>query len=69
MRDDNSQSDDPSPPRIKLPDFPPVTPGEIERRRVLAARIRARRERIGPIGVPADELIHQVRAEADDQSE
>jgi hypothetical protein len=65
MHDDHSASANPSLPRIKLPDFPPVTPEEIERRRALVARIRERRERIGPIGIPADELIHQVRAEAD----
>jgi hypothetical protein len=65
MRDDDPAAADESKPRIKLPSFPPVTPEEIERRRALAERIRARRERIGPIGIPADELTRQVRAEAD----
>ncbi len=52
-------------PKIELPPFKPATPEEIERRRVLVARIIERRERIGPIGIRADELIRQVRAEAD----
>jgi hypothetical protein len=65
MHDDHSASANPSLPRTKLPDFPPVTPEEIERRRALVEEIRALREEIGPIGIPADELIHQVRAEAD----
>jgi hypothetical protein len=65
MGADHPASADPSLPRIKLPDFSPPTPDEIERRRVLVAQIRALREEIGPIGVPVDELIRQVRAEAD----
>ncbi len=48
-------------PKIKLPDFPPVTPEEIERRRAAFARVMALREQLGPIGVDADDLIHELR--------
>jgi hypothetical protein len=52
-------------PRIKLPPFKPITPEELARRRALFARVIERRERIGPIGVPADDLVHAIRVEAD----
>jgi len=48
-------------PRINLPEFPPVTAEEIERRRQVAVRILERRERIGPIGIPVEDLIHEIR--------
>ena len=65
MDDDSPASASPTLPKIKLPEFPPVTPEEIERRRALFARMIARREKIGPIGIRADDLVHQVRIEAD----
>ena len=65
MDDDRPASASPTLPRIKLPPFKPVTPEEIERRRARFARMIARRERIGPIGIRADDLVHQVRVEAD----
>lgn len=47
--------------KIKLPDFPPVTPEEIERRRALFKRTIEHREKIGPIGIPIEDLIHELR--------
>lgn len=43
----------------------PVSEEEIARRRALFAKVMALRERIGPIGVRTDELVHMARAEAD----
>jgi hypothetical protein len=51
--------------RIELPPLKPASLEEIERRRVLVARAKALREEVGPIGTRTDELIHQVREEAD----
>jgi hypothetical protein len=48
-------------PRIEIP----PSPEELERRRVLHERILKLRERIGPIGIRADELIHEARAESE----
>ena len=48
-------------PKIKLPDFTPVTREEIERRRAVFAQVIALREKIGPIGVPVEDLIHELR--------
>ncbi len=53
--------------RIELPPLIPASPEEIERRRVLFERTIALRDKIGPIGIRTDELIHQVREEADDR--
>ena len=61
MDDDSPASASPTLPKIKLPEFPPVTPEEIERRRALFDRMIARREKIGPIGVPVEDLIHELR--------
>jgi hypothetical protein len=51
--------------RLELP--PPERPSEeeLERRRVLFERTIALRDKIGPIGIRTDELIRQVREEAD----
>ena len=65
MHDDRPAAAGTTLPKIELPPFKPVTPEEIERRRAIVARIRALREEIGPIGIRADELIRQVRDEAD----
>ena len=48
-------------PKIELPEFAPVTPEEIERRRALFAKMVALREEIGPIGIPVADLIHELR--------
>ncbi len=61
MDDDRLASAASTLPRIKRPGFPPVTPKEIERRRVLFDRMIARRERIGPIGIRFEDLIHELR--------
>lgn len=59
--DDRSAGAEATIPRIKLPDFPPVTPEEIERRRILVAQMRELREAIGPIGMSTEDLIHELR--------
>lgn len=51
--------------RIELPLLKPASPEEIERRRVLFERAKVLREEIGPLGIRTDELIRQVREEAD----
>ena len=61
MHDDRPASAEATLPKIKLPEFAPVTPEEIERRRALFAQIVALREKIGPIGVPVEDLIHELR--------
>ena len=61
MDDDRSASAEATLPRIKLPDFPPVTPAEIERRRALFKRTIEHREKIGPIGIAPEDLIHELR--------
>jgi hypothetical protein len=50
---------------IEVP--PPVRPtaAEIERRRIVVERMLARSARIGPIGIRADDLLHEARAEAE----
>lgn len=52
-------------PQSELPDFPSPTAEEIERRRKIFARVGERRDRIGPIGVSVDDLIHELRGGAD----
>jgi hypothetical protein len=52
-------------PTITLPPDEPITQEEIERRRALFAQVMERRERIGLIGVVADELLREARADAD----
>ncbi len=52
-------------PRLKLPPAERVSPQEIERRRQVVARILERRRRIGPIGIHTDELVRDVRDEAE----
>lgn len=49
--------------KVKLPAVEEVTTEEVLRRRTLFSKVMRLREEIGPIGVPADELIHQVRDE------
>ena len=61
MDDDRSASAEATMPRIKLPDFPPVTPEEIERRRELFKQTMALREEIGPTGVRVEDPIHELR--------
>ena len=61
MPDDRPEATSTTLPKIKLPEFPPVTPEEIERRRAVFARTIALREQIGPIGVDVADLIHELR--------
>lgn len=49
-------------------DIPPVIPPtdkELERRRNVIQRILRRRERVGPIGIRADDLLHEARADSE----
>lgn len=50
--------------RRDIPDIVPVTAEEIERRRRIVERILRRRERVGPIGIRADDLLHAARDES-----
>lgn len=45
-------------PSIAIPPAMKVTPEELALRRAAIARILELRERIGPIGIAADDLIH-----------
>ncbi len=53
--------------RIPIPRIEPPTQEEIERRRELSAKVNALREKIGPIGIPADELLRHAREDTDDE--
>lgn len=61
MRDDRPTGSGETRPKIVLPPDEPVTPEEIERRQALFARVIARREAMDPIGISADDLIHELR--------
>ncbi len=65
MNDEGSTASGLTVTRIPIPRFDPPTQEEIERRRELFAKVMALREQIGPSGIATDELIHQVRMEAD----
>jgi hypothetical protein len=43
------------------------TAAEIERRRIVVERMLARSDRVGPIGIRADDLLHEARAEAESE--
>ncbi len=51
--------------RIRIPVAKAPPSREIESRRALALRVLALRSEIGPIGIPIEELIRQVRDETD----
>lgn len=53
-------------PDLELPLFYPPTPEEIERRRKVIAETRALREKIGPIGIASDDLLHLSREESEE---
>lgn len=48
-------------PRVAIPPARSATSEELARRRAAIARILELRERIGPIGIAADDLIHEAR--------
>lgn len=50
-------------PNLKLPAVQRVTAEELEPTCALFCKVMRLREEIGPIGIPVDELIHQVRTE------
>jgi hypothetical protein len=52
-------------PRIPIPEYVPPTEEDLKRRQELATKIAQLRDEIGPIGIRADELLHQARAEAE----
>lgn len=49
-----------------LPPYEPASEEELQRRRELFDHAMAFRERIGPIGITAAELIREVRDDADE---
>jgi hypothetical protein len=51
--------------RQDIPPAVPATPAELARRREVIQRILRRRERVGPIGIRADDLLHESRAETE----
>lgn len=51
--------------RLELPPPEHLSEEELERRRKLYDEVMRLREKIGPIGIRADELIHQAREEDD----
>ena len=53
-------------PKVRLPAVEAVTLEEVQRRRDLFVKVMKLREQIGPIGIPTDELIRQVRAQEDE---
>jgi hypothetical protein len=53
-------------PSIELPPFPELTPEELRRRGEAIDRMRANRDKIGPIGISTSDLIRQVRDELED---
>jgi hypothetical protein len=52
-------------PRVPIPPAKQATPDELAHRREAIARILELRERIGPIGIAADDLIHEARQESE----
>ena len=52
-----------APAKIPLPPFKRASPEEIARRRKIFAEVMRLREEIGPIGIPADELVREGREE------
>jgi hypothetical protein len=50
---------------IKLPPIPDPTPEELRQRAEAIDRMRANRDKIGPIGISAADLIREVRDELD----
>ena len=52
-------------PRIPVPLPEPPTPEELERRRIIIERIIERHDRVGPIGIKADDLHHIAEDETE----
>jgi hypothetical protein len=52
-------------PKIELPPLEPPSPEEIARRQAHFKTTLALRERIGPIGIESDQLLHLAEAEDD----
>lgn len=61
MHFDRPESTGSTPPRITIPEPAPITPGEIERRRELFKRTVQHRDESEPIGMPTEDLIHELR--------
>lgn len=51
--------------RKNIPPIVKPTAEEIERRREVVQRMERLRERVGPIGIRADDLLHASRAESE----
>lgn len=68
MKHQSSGRGDPSVAVYQLNEVPPSirpTAAEIERRRIVVERLLARSDRVGPIGIRADDLLHEARAESE----
>ena len=50
-------------PNKDIPPVAPVSAEEVERRRKAVEKLHRLRKRIGPIGIRADDLLHESRAE------
>ncbi len=50
-------------PKIRIPSTERVTPEEIARRSRAVDKILEVRRKIGPIGIAADQLVHEARKE------
>lgn len=52
-------------PLTEIPPVLPATSSELARRRKVIQRMLERRERVGPIGIRADDLLHASRSETE----
>lgn len=52
-------------PQLEIPLFPKPTEEELQHRRKAIARIRELRKRVGKLGVPPDDLVHEGRLDSD----
>lgn len=67
MREDQVSRATATAPRLKveLPLLRPLSAEERARLKAHAQRVLANRERIGPIGIASDDLLHLARSHAD----
>lgn len=52
-------------PRIETPPSVRPTAEEIERRRIIVERMIERSDRVGPIGIRVDDLLHLAESESE----
>lgn len=51
--------------RVEIPPDEPPTPEEIARRTAVVKRMTAFRNRVGPIGIASDDLVHLARSDCE----